>query len=80
MMGGAEIITSFLDEGEIGESSIHVIPVFIGEGIPLIKPQQRSIPLKLLATKKFPDGVVHLHDASSSSVAYRRSLPNSAAW
>ena len=24
-------------------------------------PQQRSIPLKLLATKKFPDGVVRLH-------------------
>jgi dihydrofolate reductase len=47
MMGGGEIITSFLDEGEIDEFSIHVIPVFIGEGIPLIKPQQRSIPLKL---------------------------------
>jgi len=31
MMGGGEIITSFLDEGEIDEFSIHVIPVFIGE-------------------------------------------------
>jgi len=61
MMGGGEIIASFLDEGEIDEFSIHVIPIFIGAGIPLIKPQQRSIPLKLLSTKKFPDGVVHLH-------------------
>jgi len=61
MMGGGEIIASFLDEEQIDEFSIHVIPILIGEGIPLIKPQQRSIPLKLLSTKKFPDGVVHLH-------------------
>jgi dihydrofolate reductase len=61
MMGGGEIIASFLDEGEIDEFSIRIIPIFIGAGIPLIKPQHRSIPLKLLSTKKFPDGVVHLH-------------------
>src|SRR5437588_9914742 len=61
MMGGGEIIASFLNQGEIDEFSIHVIPIFIGAGIPLIKPQHRSIPLKLLSTKKFPDSVVHLH-------------------
>ena len=61
MMGGGEIIASFLDEGEIDEFSIHVIPILIGEGIPLVKPRHRSIPLKLLSTKKFPDGVVHLN-------------------
>jgi len=36
MMGGAGIIASFLDEGEIDEFMIHVIPTFIGEGIPLM--------------------------------------------
>ena len=61
MMGGGEIIASFLDEGEIDEFSIHVMPILIGEGIPLIHPKQRSIPLKLLSTKKFSDGVMHLH-------------------
>lgn len=61
MMGGGEIIASFLDEGEIDEFSIHVIPILIGEGIPLIRPQHRSLPLKLLSTKKFPDGVVLLN-------------------
>ena len=61
MMGGSEIIAAFLDEGEIDEFSINLIPVFIGEGIPLIKPQHRSIPLELLSTRKFSDGVVHLH-------------------
>ena len=41
MMGGAGIIASFLDEGEIDEFMIHVIPTFIGEGIPLIAPAGR---------------------------------------
>jgi dihydrofolate reductase len=61
MMGGGGITASFLDEGEIDEFSIHVIPILIGEGIPLIAPRHRAVPLKLLSTKKFPDGVVHLN-------------------
>jgi dihydrofolate reductase len=61
MMGGGGIIASFLDAGQIDEFSIHVIPVFIGEGIPLIAPARRSVPLRLLSTRRFPDGVVHLN-------------------
>jgi dihydrofolate reductase len=61
MMGGGGIIASFLDEGEIDEFRISVIPVFIGEGIPLIAPRHRHTPLQLLSSKAFPDGVVHLH-------------------
>ena len=61
MMGGGEIIASFLDQGEIDEFRIHLIPILIGEGIPLIHPRHRTIRLKLLAAKAFPDGVVHLH-------------------
>jgi dihydrofolate reductase len=61
MMGGGGIIASFLDEGEIDEFSIRVVPILIGEGIPLIQPRHRLIPLKLLSTKAFPDGVVQLH-------------------
>jgi dihydrofolate reductase len=61
MMGGGEIIASFLDHGEIDEFRINIIPILIGEGIPLIQPRHRTIRLKLLSTKAFPDGVVHLH-------------------
>jgi len=63
MMGGAGIIASFLDEGEIDEFMIHVIPKFIGEGISLIAPARRSVPLKLISSTKFTDGVVKLHYA-----------------
>jgi dihydrofolate reductase len=63
MMGGEGIIASFLDAGEIDEFMIHVIPKFIGEGIPLIAPARRTLPLKLTSCTKFPDGVVRLHYA-----------------
>jgi dihydrofolate reductase len=61
MMGGAGIIASFLDEGVIDEFMIHVIPRFIGEGIPLMAPGRRTVPLKLMSCTKFTDGVVKLH-------------------
>jgi dihydrofolate reductase len=60
MMGGGELIASFLDAGEIDEFDIHVIRNFIGEGIPLLAPRYRDIALRLLATKKYPDGVVEV--------------------
>src|SRR2546423_2589391 len=67
LMGGAGLIGSFLDAGEIDEFIIHVIPTFIGEGIPLIAPRHRTVPLKLLSTKKYSDGVVRLHYAVSEA-------------
>lgn len=63
MMGGGELIASFLDAGEIDEFDIHVIPTLIGEGIPLIAPRHRDIELRLLVAKKFADGVVRLRYA-----------------
>ena len=63
MMGGGGIIASFLDEGEIDEFSLTVIPVMIGEGIPLLAPRHRTVPLRLIDSTKFADGVVRLHYA-----------------
>jgi dihydrofolate reductase len=60
MMGGGEVIASFLDAGEIDEFDIHVIPVFIGKGIPLVAPRHRDVPLRLRTSRKYPDGVVRL--------------------
>jgi dihydrofolate reductase len=61
MMGGAELIAAFLDQGRIDEFIIHVIPTLIGDGIPLIAPQHREIHLRLLSSKSYSDGVVRLH-------------------
>ena len=61
MMGGAEIIGAFLDAGLIDEFMVHVIPVYIGEGVPLMAPRRRTTLLQLAATRRFSDGVVRLH-------------------
>jgi dihydrofolate reductase len=61
MMGGGEIIASFLDENAIDEFVITVAPIFIGEGIPLIAPRHREVPLHLRSVTPFPNGVVQVH-------------------
>jgi len=60
MMGGGGLIASFLDAGEIDEFDIHVMPLFIGEGIPLVAPRPRDVSLRLRSSKKYTDGVVRL--------------------
>ena len=44
----------------LDEFDIHVMPVLIGEGIPLVAPRHRDVPLRLRSSRKYPDGVVRL--------------------
>jgi dihydrofolate reductase len=67
LVGGAELIAGFLDAAQVDEFIVHLMPRLIGEGIPLIAPRHRDAPLKLLATRKFADGVVMLHYAVEPS-------------
>jgi len=60
MMGGGGLIASFLDAGEIDEFDIHVMPVFIGTGIPLMAPRRRDVLLRLRSSQKYPNGVVRV--------------------
>lgn len=60
LMGGGELIASFLDEGVIDELVITVAPVFIGDGIPLLARRPRQVPLDLRSVDRFEDGVVQL--------------------
>lgn len=74
MMGGASIIGSFLDVGALDEFIITPIPIFIGEGIPLISPRHRSLPFKLLSSKSFSDGVVRLHYSVSRKTPPQKAM------
>ena len=67
MMGGSEIIGSFLDEDAINEFILTVVPTFIGEGVPLMPPRHRDVRLRLLSSQRFPDGVVQLHYSVNQS-------------
>jgi dihydrofolate reductase len=61
VMGGAQIFGAFLDAGELDDIILHVIPVLIGEGIPLLNPARRQTELKLKSSRRFANGVVRLH-------------------
>ena len=71
VMGGAGLIGSLLDEGEVDDLVLHVIPTLIGEGIPLVAPRHRLVPLELKAIRRFPDGVVRIHYAVKGAAAPR---------
>ena len=60
LMGGGELIASLLDEQAIDEFVISVVPVFIGDGIPLIARRHRHVPLDLHSVERFEDGLVQL--------------------
>jgi len=59
-MGGSDLIASFLDAQAIDEFIITVMPVFIGDGIPLLTPRDRQIELELRSVDRFDDGAVQL--------------------
>lgn len=59
LLGGGILINSFIEEGLINELIVSVIPVILGEGIPLFpKASQTQLALKKATT--FPTGVVNL--------------------
>ena len=60
IMGGGEIIAAFLDEGAIDELVLSIVPILIGDGLPLLAPQHRAVPLRVLDVRSFPDGVIQL--------------------
>jgi dihydrofolate reductase len=61
LMGGGEIIALFLDAQAIDEFVISVVPVFIGDGIPLIARRHRYVAMELHTVQRFDDGLAQLH-------------------
>lgn len=61
LMGGGEVIAAYLEEGLIDEFVISIIPVFIGDGLPLIARRYMQVELTLVRTEAFEDGLVQVH-------------------
>ncbi len=61
LMGGADVFAGFLSAGALDELIIHVVPVLIGTGIPLLNPSVKQTELRLRSTRRFADDVVRLH-------------------
>jgi dihydrofolate reductase len=69
LMGGGDLIASFLDAGAIDEFVVSVVPVFLGDGIPLIARRRRHVALELLSVERFEDGLVQLRYRVNASEA-----------
>ena len=60
LVGGAQIISSFLKHGVVDEIIISVIPVLLGKGIPLFKNIENETKLEFVKTEKYGQ-LVDLH-------------------
>jgi dihydrofolate reductase len=74
LMGGGEIIAEFLDAGAVDEFVVSVVPVLIGEGIPLLAPRRRHVSLQLHSVERFDDGLVQLHYHIPNQSAVRQAV------
>lgn len=59
--GGAEIVNLLLEHNLIDEYYISVIPILLGDGIPLFRSGRQKIKLKLIGTQQFEKGLVQVH-------------------
>lgn len=61
LVGGPRTIRAFQQIGELDRLEIVVLPILLGDGIPLSPPGTGSVPLRLLrADRTFPDGSAEL--------------------
>lgn len=60
LIGGAEIISTFVNLGFVDEIIISIIPVVLGKGIPLFKNIEKEVKLELIKTTDY-DALVELH-------------------
>lgn len=58
---GGKIISSFLNLNLIDEMILTLVPVFMGEGIPLFNKLNHKIACTLKNAKSYPSGIVQLH-------------------
>ena len=61
LVGGPRTIRAFHEAGELDRLEIVVLPILLGDGIPLSPPGAGRVPLRLLgAERTFPDGSAEL--------------------
>ncbi len=61
LVGGAEVIMAFLRNKMIDEIILSIIPIILGNGIPLFHTIDRQLKFSLQSHKTFPNDLVQLH-------------------
>lgn len=60
LVGGSRLIHSFMEAGAVDRFILHVIPVLLGEGIPLFRAPRSEQRVELRECRSFPNGVIRL--------------------
>jgi dihydrofolate reductase len=60
LMGGGKLAASFRARGLISRYIVAVVPIILGEGIPMIAADSRQDALRLIEVKPYPNGLVQL--------------------
>jgi len=60
LIGGGQINTEFLNKGLIDELLIRIVPIVIGEGLPLFANKPDEVIFELIKTETFSTGIVQL--------------------
>jgi dihydrofolate reductase len=63
LFGGGELFGSLLDVGLVDAVDVAIIPVLLGEGIPLLPPPYRNVKLKLTKHKIYRSGIISVQYA-----------------
>lgn len=86
LFGGGQLCRDLLAAGQVDRLEVTVVPVLLGEGLPLVASGLPRTPLKLASTRRTPSGMVTLvyataatgtaeTSAAATSVAARRPCP-----
>lgn len=59
--GGSEVLNELISENQIDEFYISIIPVILGDGIPLFRKGLPPADLKLVKSEEFDTGLIKLH-------------------
>jgi dihydrofolate reductase len=60
VVGGGQLVSGFLSEGLVDEIRLFVVPVILGEGVPLFTGLRRAISLELIEAVPYGTGIVKL--------------------
>ena len=60
LFGGGSLFRSLLDAGLVDTVEVAIMPVLLGEGIPLLPPPAKQTKLKLTGHKVYKTGIVSL--------------------
>lgn len=70
LLGGPRTIQAFLALGAVDTLELFILPILLGDGLPLSPPGAERFPLRLERRRAFPDGTVeHVYSLTSTGEA-----------